>query len=111
MTKVLKKTIVERKRQLRNLYKLVPSWRRISEEYYAGRVKHGVLNRFALHADYVPADPEIQQELGLIVPPNPYRALPRWYKRTPEALAYFDRKRAQIRTMSDAAKEQRKATR
>lgn len=105
MAKVLKKNIRERKRQLNNLYSVVKSWRKISAEYYGGRVKHGVLNRFANDPDYVPADGMLLDELGLIIPPNPYGILPRWYKRIPEALEYFNQKREQVKLMSVNTKQ------
>lgn len=109
MSKVLKKTVAERKRQIKNLYKVVGSWRKMARDYYGGQIKHGTLQRFATDKDYVPADEMLLHVLDLIVPPNPYRILPRWYKRIPEALAYFNGKREQINMMSSAAKEQRRS--
>lgn len=104
MSKVLKKTVRARKRQIQNLYAVVGSWRKMAAEYYGGQVKHGTLQRFATDADYVPTDETLLQLLDLIVPPNPYRILPRWYKRIPEALEYFNGKRSQIAAMSAATK-------
>lgn len=106
MSKVLKKTVRERKRHLKNLYRVVGSWRRLAREYYSG-VSFQVLARFATEPEYVPTDEKLLMALDLITPPNPYRSLPRWYKRIPEALEYFNGKRAQIKDMSDKAKKQR----
>lgn len=105
MSKVLKKTVRERKRQIQNLYALVGSWRKIAAEYYGGKIKHGTLQRFATDPQYIPADETLIDVLDLIVPPNPYRSLPRWYRRIPEALEYYNGKRAQIASMSAATKK------
>jgi len=96
------------RRQLKRLHSLY-SYREMSEQIYNSEVSHSVLQRLATDKGYTPADVNILQALDLIRKPNPYRVLPRWFKRTPEALEYFNRKRAQIRTMSDAAKAQRKS--
>ena len=98
------------RRQLKRLHDLY-SYREMSEQIYSSEVSHSVLQRLATDKKYTPADVQIWQALDLVQKPNPYRVLPRWFKRTPEALEYFNTKRAQIRTMSDAAKEQRKAAR
>jgi hypothetical protein len=65
------------------------------------------LGRFINEKDYVPKSEEVCKLLDLYADPNPYRGLPKWYKRTPEALDYFNTKRAQIKQMSDEAKRQR----
>jgi hypothetical protein len=65
------------------------------------------LGRFINETEYVPANPLVCELLDLYADPNPYRGLPKWYKRTPEALDYFNTKRAQIKQMSDDAKRQR----
>lgn len=65
------------------------------------------LGRFISEKDYVPKDPKVCKLLDLYADPNPYRSLPKWYKRTPEALAFFNEKRNQIKSMSDKAKAQR----
>ena len=91
---------------LRRLHKIY-SWRKMAADIYGGRVAHGVLQRLATDKDYTPTDEKILFELELIKKPNPYKSLPRWYKRTPEALEYFNTKRQQIKTISDNAKQQR----
>jgi hypothetical protein len=93
--------------QLRRLHKLY-SWREMARDIYGGDVSHSVLQRLATDGNYTPADEKILTALDLIKKPNPYRALPRWYKRTPEALEYFNGKREQIKSMSDDAKAQRR---
>jgi hypothetical protein len=69
------------------------------------------LGRFVNEKDYVPANLEVCKALGIIAEPNPYRILPSWYNRTPEALAFFNRKREQIKEMSVNAKNTIKETR
>lgn len=98
--RVLKKTIAVRKKQIRNLYDVVGSWRVLARDYFGGEIKHGTLQRFATDKDYIPADERLLRVLDLIEPPNPYRVLPRWYKRTPEALRYFDFVRSRTSELS-----------
>lgn len=105
MPRVLKKTVLTRKKQIRRLYEVVGSWRKMSQEYYGGRVKHGVLCRFATDADYVPSDETLLAELDLIEPPNPYRIMPRWFMRTPNALAWYNRKREQVKNLSETTRK------
>ena len=64
------------------------------------------LGRFISEKDYVPKDEAVCKLLDLYADPNPYRSLPKWYKRTPEALAFFNTKRIQIKQMYNEAKEQ-----
>ena len=64
------------------------------------------LGRFINEPEYVPANPMVCELLDLYADPNPYRQLPKWYKRTPEALAFFNTKREQIKRMYNEAKEQ-----
>jgi hypothetical protein len=96
------------KSQLRRLHKVVKSYRIIARDYYGGEIKFGTLQRFTEDKNYIPKDGKLLNVLGLITPPNPYRNLPRWYKRIPEALAFFNRKREQIREMSRETKRQTK---
>lgn len=109
MARLSKTRIKARKAELRRLHKLIRSWRKIAAEYYGGEVSHGLLQRFAKEPDYIPQDERIQKALDLPTPKNPYRILPRWYKRTPEALAFFNNKRAQIKQMQNEQNQQRKA--
>ena len=87
------------------------SYRDMATEIYGDKVSHGVLQRLATDKKYTPANVKILQALEVIQKPNPYRILPRRFNRTPEALEWFNKKREQIRTMSDAAKEQRREMR
>jgi hypothetical protein len=66
------------------------------------------LGRFINEKDYIPKDAAVCDLLDLYADPNPYRGLPKWYRRTPEALNFFNTKRAQIKTMYDEAKAQAK---
>lgn len=65
------------------------------------------LGRFISEKEYVPKDEDVCKLLDLYADPNLYRGLPKWYKRTPEALKFFNTKREQIQKMSDIAKAQR----
>ena len=67
------------------------------------------LGRFINEKDYIPKDQEVCRLLDLYADPNPYRQLPKWYKRTQDALNFFNEKRDQIKIMSDEAKRQRDA--
>ena len=69
------------------------------------------LGRFINEKDYIPKDEKVCKLLDLCADPNPYRQLPKWYKRTQAALDFFNEKREQIKRMSDAAKRQRDAGR
>lgn len=108
MSKVLKKTVRERKKQIKNLYGVVGSWRKLARDYYEG-VSFQVLARFATEAEYVPTDEGLLKALDLITPPNPYRGMPRWWERTPKALAFFTRKKEQVKQMFEDAKRERMA--
>lgn len=81
----------------------------MATEIYNEDVSHSVLQRLATDANYTPTDAKILQALDLIKKPNPYRGMPRWYVRSAAALEFYNRKREQIRCMSDEAKAQRKA--
>lgn len=72
----------------------------MAREDYPG-VKAGTLNRFAKSkGTWIPQGCEILTALGLVKEPNPFRVLPRWYERTPEALEYYQHKKEQARQMS-----------
>jgi FMN phosphatase YigB (HAD superfamily) len=106
--KLSQSKIKERKKQLRRLNGVIKSWRNIQRDYYP-EVSYQTLNRFATDKKYIPADVDTCKALDIFADVNPYRQLPKWYKRTPEALEYFNTKRAQIKMMSDKAKSQRDA--
>jgi len=105
-----KAKIRKAKSQLRRLHKVVKSYRVIARDYYGGEIKFGTLQRFVDDANYVPQDEKILNALGLITPPNPYRILPRWFHRIPEALKYFNDKREQIKLMSKNTRPNRTET-
>lgn len=66
------------------------------------------LGRFISERDYIPKDEATCKLLDLYADLNPYRGLPKWYKRTPAALSFFNGKREQIQKMNNEAKAQRK---
>ena len=98
--------IKARKIQLRRLYKIVKTWRRMQEEYYP-EIGYQVLNRFVNEPDYIPAGRDERKALDLYMDDNPYRVLPRWYKRIPESLVYFNAVRDRIKSMYEDAKKSR----
>jgi len=101
--------IKKRRAQLRLLYGIEKSWRVISRDYYP-EVTFQTLQAFADKGrNYVPANEQAREALDLYADHNPYRGLPRWYKRTPEALAFVTTKKEQIKQMQEEAKKQRKA--
>jgi hypothetical protein len=109
--KLSKTKIRKVKTQLRRLHKVVKSYRVMARDYFKNEIKFGTLQRFAEDEDYVPQDEKILKALGLITPPNPYRVLPIYFQRIPAALAFWNEKRTQIKTIADEAKRQRLNTR
>jgi hypothetical protein len=77
----------------------------------AAILKNGIsfqsLGRFINEKDYIPKDEAVCKLLDLYADPNPYRQLPKWYKQTQDALDFFNKKRAQIKQMSDEARHKR----
>ena len=108
--KLSRAKIKARKRQLRKLNEIYKSWRKVQSIFYP-EVSYQVLNRFVNDKKYVPANVEVLKALDLYADPNPFRGLPKWYKRTQDALNFFNEKREQIKKMSDEAKRQRDAGR
>lgn len=95
------------KKKLRHLQKdMKYSLRQISSILKNG-ISFQSLGRFINEKDYIPKDEKVCQLLDLYADPNPYRQLPKWYKRTQDALDFFNTKRDQIKTMTDNAKRQR----
>lgn len=74
------------------------------------KITFQALGRFISEKDYIPKDEAVCKLLDLYADPNPYRGLPKWYKRNPAALNFFNEKRMQIKQMSDTAKKQRMNT-
>jgi len=96
----------KRKIQLRLLYGLEKSWRVVSRDYYP-EVTFQTLQAFAdKKRKYIPSSDAVRDTLDLWADPNPYRSLPRWYKRTPAALAFVTDKRNKIKQMFDDAKKE-----
>lgn len=75
--------------------------------FYNDRITFQTLGRFANERDYIPASFETCKALDILADPNLYRGLPKWYKRTSEALNFFNTKRTQIKNMSNDAKRTR----
>jgi len=101
--------IKKRRVQLRLLYGLEKSWRKVQRDYYP-EVSFQTLQAFAdRKRDYVPVNEKVREALDIFADPNPYRVLPRWFKRTPEALEYVNTKREQVKNMFDDAKQTRQS--
>jgi hypothetical protein len=107
MPRLSKSLVRKRRAELKRLHKIY-SWRVIARDFYDDQIQFGTLQRFATDRTYTPKDPSLLDLLGVMVTPSPYRQLPKWFKRTPQALEYFNTKRAQIQTLSNEAKRQRK---
>ena len=104
--KLSRAKIKARKKQIRRLNDVYKSWREVQRVFYP-EVSYQVLSRFANDKTYVPIDVKVCEALDIFADPNPFRQLPKWYKRTQEALNFFNEKRDQIKRMSDEAKRQR----
>lgn len=102
---ISKAKIHKRKVELKRLHKIY-SWRKMAKDIFGGEIKFGVLQRFASEPKYVPVDQNILRVLDLLPIPNPYRILPRWYKRTRSALDFFNTKREQIKSIAISSREQ-----
>lgn len=96
------------KKQLRGAIHAGHSLREMasSPHFYAGAITFQTLGRFVHEKEYVPANLETCKALDILADPNPYRGLPKWYKRSIPALQFFQQKREQIKRMSDEAKSQ-----
>lgn len=93
------------KKNLRRLRKEGYSLRKIAG-ILKDQISFQALGRFINERGYIPKDEKVCKLLDLYADPNPYRGLPKWYKRTPEALAFFNEKREQIKAMYNEAKAQ-----
>jgi hypothetical protein len=96
------------KKRLRTLQKVHGYSLRDMAEKMGNVISFQSLGRFINEKDYIPKDPKVCELLDLYTDPNPFRGLPKWYKRTQEALEFFNTKRTQIKTMYDEAKAQSK---
>lgn len=85
------------------------TWRELAEVY---GVKAGTLNRIAnSRGAWLPKDESILEKLGLLTVRSPYAIMPRWWKRTPEALRMFRYIRDQARILSNETRNQQFAYR
>jgi len=108
-TLYLSKSLVrKRKAELNRLHKLY-SWRAMAKDIYGGEIKFGTLERFATDKKYIPRDNDLLNILGVMIARSPYRILPKWFNRTPEALEFFNHVRSQIKFMYNEARAQQKA--
>jgi hypothetical protein len=95
------------KKNLRNLQREKNLSLRQMAAILKNKITFQSLGRFINERDYVPKDEGVCKLLDLYADPNPYRGLPKWYKRNDDALNFFNTKRAQIKKMSDDAKRTR----
>lgn len=98
------------KKKLREAIRAGHTLREMSSSpfFYDGKVTFQTLGRFINEKNYIPANIETCKTLDIVADQNPYRGLPKWYKRIPQALKFWDEKRSQIKSMSNEAKRQRK---
>lgn len=88
------------------------SWRQIAQQDYCNRVNYATLNRIAnSKGTWLPKDPEILTALGLLKPRSPFAVLPKWFDRTPEALAWFNGQREKVKGMGKETRDFVKASR
>lgn len=64
-------------------------------------VTYQTLGRFIAERNYIPSDDKVRTALDLYADPNPYRIMPSWWSRTPEALAQFQHIKANVKKLSD----------
>jgi hypothetical protein len=93
------------KKHLVNLQNEGLSLRQIARKL-GNKITFQSLGRFIREKDYVPVSDDVRELLDLYADPNPYKGLPRWYKRIPEALGYWNDTRSKIRQMYDEAKRE-----
>jgi hypothetical protein len=74
-------------------------------------VTYQTLGRFISEKDYIPSDDKVRTALDLYADPNPYRNMPRWWARTPEALEQFNHTRANVKKLSDDTRREQFAYR
>ena len=95
-----------RRRQLNALNNTVcRSWRKVSDEYYP-EISFQLLHAFA-SGKRIPSSVRACKALDLLYEKNRYSKLPRWYKRIPAALKYFNTKGEQIKKMSDETRKRK----
>lgn len=72
-------------------------------------VQAGTLNRIAnSNGEWLPKNMRILDALGLLTERSPYAVMPRWWMRTPEALAKFLHIRGKAQELSDDTRRARK---
>lgn len=82
------------------------SWREIAHHAYGEKVNFATLNRIAnSKGAWLPKDEKILTALGLLKPRSPFAVLPKWFDRTPEALAWFNGKKQIVKDMNTNTRE------
>jgi hypothetical protein len=76
-----------------------------SPHFYNGSITFQTLGRFVHEKNYVPASIETCRVLDIIADPNPYRSMPRYFQRTPEALTWFLHKRELVKGIADETRD------
>jgi len=106
--KLSKAKIRQHKRDLRKLKKNKDlSLQQMVDQYFSGTViTRQILGRFIKEKEYVPTSHEARTVLDLYRDPNPYRVLPKYFERSPEALAFYKHQGDLIRQASAAARQQ-----
>lgn len=99
------------KRHLRTLQKDHQLSLRALAAKLGNSVTYQTLGRFISEKDYIPSDEKVREALDLYADPNPYRLMPRWWNRTPEALEQFNRTKASVKKMSDETRREQFAYR
>ena len=80
------------------------AWREIGERL---GVNYATVSRFAnSRGEWVPKDEVILERLGLLTERSPYAVLPRYFKRTPEALAWFSHIKGLAKGIGEDTKRQ-----
>ena len=104
--KISMSKVAKCRKQIARLKNIATTWRKVQRDYYPD-VPFQVLARFATDKKYIPSSVDLCEALELIHVPSPYVKLPRWYKRIPAALKYFNTKGEQIKKMSDETRKRK----
>lgn len=106
-TKMAKMTIASSKakklaRRLLSENRNGRSYRTIAREDYRDEIDQSTLSRIArTKGEWLPKSHELLELLGLLTIRSPYGIMPRWWKRTPEALERFVYVRNQARIIAN----------
>lgn len=99
------------KHHLRILHKKHNLSLRVLAARLGNAVTFQMLGRFISEKDYIPAGEQARTALDLYADISPYRVMPRWWNRTPEALKKFMHIKANVKEMYDKTKEEQFAYR